>query len=98
MLLLTKLLAEKKTENIDDFLARCRLQAQKCKFRDKREIEESIIDQIIARTKFPELQKQLLSKNEAMSMSEVLNTCRSYFNYMRQIGELQQNKCNKAQT
>ena len=57
----------KKTENIDDFLARCRLQVQKCKFRDICEMEEKIIDQIIAGTKFPELQKQPLSKNEAMS-------------------------------
>ena len=69
--------SEKETENIDDFLVRCRLQAQKCKFRDKREMEERIIYQIIAGTKFLELQKQLLSKNEAMSISEVLNTCRS---------------------
>ena len=49
--------SQKETENIDDFRARCRLQAQKCKFRDEREMEERIIDQIIARTKFPELQK-----------------------------------------
>ena len=72
------------------------LQAQKCKFRDEREMEERIIDQIIARTKFPELQKQLLSKNKAMSTSEVLNTCRSYeasINHMRQMDELQ-GKCN----
>lgn len=85
----------KKKQNIDDFLARCRLQAQKCKFRDEREMEEQIINQIIAGIKFPELQKQLLSKNEAMSMSEVLNMCRSYeasINYMRQMGELQ-GKC-----
>ena len=69
---------------------------QKCKFRDKCEMEERIIDQIIAGTKFPELQKQLLNKNEAMSMWEVLNTCRSYeasINYIRQMGELQ-GKCN----
>ena len=33
-------------------------------------MEERIIDQIIAGTKFPELQKQLLSKNEAMSISD----------------------------
>ena len=87
--------SQKETENIDDFLARCRLQAQKCKFRDEREMEERIIDQIIAGTKFPELQKQLLIKNEAMSISEVLNTCRSYeasINYTRQMGELQ-GKC-----
>ena len=49
---------QKETENIDDLLARCRLQAQKCKFRDEHEIEERIIDQIITGTKFPELQKQ----------------------------------------
>ena len=56
---------------------------------------ERIIDQIITGTKFPELQKQLLSKNKAMSMSEVLNTSRSYeasINYMRQMDELQ-GKC-----
>ena len=58
-------------------------------------MEERITDQIIAGTKFPELQKQLLSKNEAMSGSEVLNTWRSYeasIKYMRQMGELQ-GKC-----
>ena len=60
--------SQKETENIDDFLARCRLQAQKCKFRDERKMEKRIIDQIIAGTKFPELQEQPLSKNEAMSM------------------------------
>ena len=87
--------SQKETENIDDFLARSRLQAQKCKFRDEREMEERIIDQIIAGTKFPELQKQLLSKNEAMSIWEVLNICRSYeasINHMRQMDELQ-GKC-----
>ena len=86
--------SQEETENSDDFQARYRLQAQKCKFRDEREMEERIIDQIIAGTKFPELRKQLLSKNEAMSMS-VLNTCRSYedsINFMRQMGELQ-GKC-----
>ena len=85
----------KETGNIDDFLTKCRLKAQKCKFRDEREMEERITDQIIAEIKFPELQKQLLSKNEAMSVSEVLNMCRSYeasINYMRQMDELQ-GKC-----
>ena len=53
--------SQKETENTDDFLARCRLQVRKCKFRDEREMEERIIDQIIAGTKFPELQKQLPS-------------------------------------
>ena len=56
--------SQEETENIDDFLGRWRLQAQKGKFRDQREMEERIIDQIIAGTKFSELQKQLLSKRQ----------------------------------
>ena len=70
--------AQNETENIDDFLARCRLKVRKCKFRDEQELEERIIDQLIVRTRFPELQKQLLSKNETMTIEEVLNMCRSY--------------------
>ena len=86
--------SQNETENIDDFLARCRLQAHKCKFRDERELEERVIDQLIVGTKFPELQKQQLSKNETMTMTmpEVLNMCRSYetsIEYMKKMGELQ---------
>lgn len=39
-------------------------------------------------TKYPELQKQLLSKTKVVSIAEVLNLCRN-FKYMRQMGELQ---------
>ena len=56
---------------------------------------EWIINRIIARTKYPELQKQPLSKNESMSMPEILNMYRSYeasINYMRQMGALK-GKC-----
>lgn len=43
-------------------------------------------------TKYPELQKQLLSKTKVVSIAEVLNLCRNFkasVNYMRQMGELQ---------
>ena len=74
------------------FFARCRLKARKCKFRDEQELEERIIDQLIVGTRFPELQKQLLSKNETMTIEEVLNMCRSYeasIEYMKKPTELQ---------
>ena len=45
--------SNKKTENIDDFVARCRLQANKCKFRDNQETEERLLEQIITGTKAP---------------------------------------------
>ena len=84
--------AQNETENIDDFLARCRLKARKCKFRDEQELEERIIDQLIVGTRFPELQKQLLSKNETMTIEEVLTMCRSYeasIEYLKKMSELQ---------
>ena len=83
---------QNETENIDDFLARCRLKARKCKFRDEQELEERIIDQLIVGTRLPELRKQLLSKNETMTIEEVLNMCRSYeasIEYMKKMSELQ---------
>ena len=84
--------AQNETENIDDFLARCRRKALKCKFTDEQELEERIIDQLIVGTRFTELQKQLLSKNETMTIEEVLNMCRSYgasIEYMKKMSELQ---------
>ena len=74
------------TENIDNFLTRCRLQVQKCKLEMTGEKEEQIIDQIIMGIKYPDQQKQLLSKNE-MSIQEELKICRSHeasINYRRQ--------------
>ena len=48
---------QKNTENTDDFVARCKLQAKKCKFRDNQETEERLIEQVITDTRHPELQK-----------------------------------------
>ena len=42
---------QKNTENIDDFVARFKLQAKKCKFRDNQETEEWLIEQVITGTR-----------------------------------------------
>ena len=54
--------SQKETENIDDFPAICRLQAQKCKFRDECEIGEWEIDQTIAGKNTQNYKKQLFRK------------------------------------
>lgn len=77
---------QKNTENIDDFVARCRLQAKKCRFRDNQETEERLIEQIITGTRHPELQKLLLSKGMELTLQEAINSSRmheAFLNYMR---------------
>lgn len=76
------------SENIDEFLARCLLQAKECKFRNEKETEEWLI----IRTKHLELQKQLLSKDQTLSVQEVLDICRVHktsIHYMSQLADMQ---------
>ena len=82
----------KNTENIDDFVARYKLQVKKCKFRDNQETEERLIEQIITGTRHPELQKLLLPKGIELTLQEALNSGRTHeasFNHMKQMAEIQ---------
>ena len=63
---------QKDGETIDDFIMRCRLQAQKCKFRDEDEKSERVIDQIILGTKLPDLQKELLGKKGDLTLNDTI--------------------------
>ena len=81
---------QKNTENIDNFVARCKLQAKKCKFRDNQETEERLIEQVITGTRHSELQKLLLSKG--IELQEALNSGRTHktsLNHMKQMAEIQ---------
>ena len=80
------------TENIDDFIARCKLQAKKCKFRDNQGTEEWLIEQVITGTRHPELQKLLLSKSIELTLPEALNSGQTHeasLNHMKQMAEIQ---------
>ena len=82
----------KNTENIDDFLARCKLQAKKCKFRDNQETEKRLIEQVITGTRHPEFQNLLLSKGIEVTLQEALNSDRTReasLNHMKQMAEIQ---------
>ena len=68
----------KNTENIDDFVAWCKLQAKKCKLRHNQETEERLMEQIITGTIHPELQKLLLSKGIELTLQEALNSGRTH--------------------
>ena len=80
---------QKNTENIDNFVARCKLQAKKCKFRDNQETEERLIEQVITGTRHPELQKILLSKGIELTLQEALNSGRTHEASLNQMAEIQ---------
>ena len=69
---------QKDGETIDDFIMRCRLQAQKCKFRDEDEKSERVIDQIILGTKLPDLQKELLGKKGDLTLNDTIELCKNH--------------------
>ena len=77
-------LREYNTENIDDFVARCKLQAKKCKFRDNQETEERLIEQIITISDTLNYIK--------LTLQEGLNNGRTHeasLNHMKQMAEIQ---------
>ena len=83
-------------ENMDDFLARWRLQEEKCKFRDATDTEERLTEQVITGTKHPEQKKQLLAKAEWLTLQEALNICwvhKASISYMIEMAEIHNGKC-----
>ena len=77
------------SESIYDFVTRCRL--RKMPFRDNLELEERIIQRIIAGTRFPELQQQVLT-NIQLSWKQAIELGRTYnssISYIKQIKVVQ---------
>ena len=65
-------------ESIDNFIARCRNKAAKCKFRDTEETEVRLIEQLIKGTKHKKVQERLLGKDEALTLDKAIDISRTY--------------------
>ena len=59
---------QEEDETIDNFVSKCRLQCQKCEFRDRKEMDDRVIEQLIAGTKYPELQKNFVGKDKTLTL------------------------------
>ncbi len=75
--LLLQRIRQSESEGIDAFINRLRLHARKCKFKDVAEIEERVIEQLIAGTKYKEVQRKLISK-ETLTLDEAVKIARNY--------------------
>ena len=62
------------SESIDEFYARCTSLAMKCKFGS---LDERIIDQLVVGTRVGDSRKELLKKDEKLTVEDALDTCRT---------------------
>jgi len=79
-------------ETIDEFISRCKNVAFQCKFRDDKEFEERLIEQIIDGTPYSELQKELLAKDGMLDLAGAIKLARNHeasILHMRQLQEAQ---------
>ena len=56
-------------ESVDLFMARCKIQAQKCRFSET-EIEDRLIEQLIIGTREPKVQEALLGKDDKLKIDK----------------------------
>ena len=83
---------QKNDESVDDFLTRCRNQASKCRFRDKIESDERLIEQLIVGTKHKKIQERLLEKGEQLTLDEAIDIARMYEATTSQLEQLESEK------
>ena len=69
--------SQQQDENLDCFINRCKLLALKCEFEDN-ELNERLIELIIAGTPIPDYQKELLGKNKNFTLDEATQLGRAY--------------------
>ena len=65
------------SENIDQFMIRCRTQAGKCKF-STAELETRLIEQLIFGTVHKKVQEILLSKDETLKLDDAVDIARTF--------------------
>ena len=77
-------------ENLDCFVNRCKLHALKCEF-EGNELNERLIELVIAGTPIPDFQKELLGKNKTFTLDEATQLGRAYVasaSHVQQIREM----------
>ena len=80
-------LRQNQGESIDDFVTRAKALAQKCDFSGN-ELNDRLIEIVIASTPIPEFQKELLGKPKDYTLDETLKLGRSYEATISHMNEL----------
>ena len=81
-------LRQKNDEFVDVFPTHCQNQAMRCRFREKEESDEHLIEQLSIGTKHKKVQERLLEKGEQLTLDEAIDIARTYEATQSQMDEL----------
>ena len=80
------------SESADEYMIRCRLQAEKCKFRDFREVGERLLEQLIVGIRHNKVQEQLLAKSDTFTLDAAMDIARTHEAMISDIEQLHSDK------
>lgn len=69
---------QRSDESVEDFYHRCKEKSSKCQFRDDKETEERIIEVLISGTKYTEVRKKLLQRDNSLKLTDAVDLCRTH--------------------
>ena len=84
-------LCQKQGESVEDFYIRIKTQALKCKYASENVTQERILEQLIAGTAIPKVQRELLSKDDTLTLAQALDIAKAHeasIKHMKQIQDL----------
>ena len=84
-------LSQKQGESVEDFYIRIKTQALKCKYASEDITQERILEQFIAGTAIPKVQRELLSKDDTLTLAQALDIAKAHeasIKHMKQIQDL----------
>ena len=84
-------LSQKQGESVEDFYIRIKTRALKCKYASEDITQERILEQFIAGTAIPKVQRELLSKDDTLTLAQALDIAKAHeasIKHMKQIQDL----------
>ncbi|KAI0239911.1 hypothetical protein LSAT2_009361 [Lamellibrachia satsuma] len=68
---------DRTSESADEFMTLCKLQPKKCQFRDARETDERLIEQLIVGIKHAKIQEKLLGRDDTLTLDSAVDIART---------------------
>ena len=75
-------------ESMDEFIVKIKNQSKKCKFRDDKETDERLIEQLIFGTKHRRVQEKLISKDDKLTLDNAIDIARTHESTLSQVEEI----------
>ena len=69
---------QEQCEPVDNFISRLKNLAAKCQFRDKAEVEDRVLDQLIWGSSNADIHKSLISRDKSLTLAAAIEIARSH--------------------